>query len=85
MPPPGLDRVKNVYQPVEFMNILILKQQSILRLISIKIPEMEIFGFLEKFRMLHGFGAKAAENFSSMSRTFVTAWRSAMKLFLPTS
>ena len=40
---------KNVYQPVEFMNILMLKQQSILRLTSTKFPEMEVFGFLEKF------------------------------------
>ena len=40
---------KNVHQPVEFINILMLKQQSILRLISTKFPEMEIFGFLEKF------------------------------------
>ena len=42
---------KNVYQPVEFMNILMLKQQSILRLTSTKLPEMETFGFLEKFIM----------------------------------
>ena len=34
---------RNVYQPVEFMNILMLKQQSILRLTSTKFPEMEIF------------------------------------------
>ena len=40
---------KNVYQPVEFMNILMLKQQSILRLTSTKFPEMEVFGFLKKF------------------------------------
>ena len=40
---------KNVYQPVEFMNILMLKRQLILRFTSTKFPEMEIFGFLEKF------------------------------------
>ena len=40
---------KNVYQPIKLMNILKLKQQSILRLTSTKFPEMEIFGFLKKF------------------------------------
>ena len=39
---------KNAYQPVEFMNITV-QQQLILRLTSTKFPEMEIFGFLEKF------------------------------------
>ena len=40
---------KNVYQPVEFMSILLIKRQFILRFTSTKFPEMEIFGFLEKF------------------------------------
>ena len=71
---------KNVYQPVKFMNILMLKQQWILRLTSTKFPEMKIFGFLEKFIL-----GLAAENLSSMSWTFVTAWRSAIKLFGLTS
>ena len=35
--------------------------------------------------MVSGLGVLAAENLSSVSRTFVTAWRSAMKLFGPTS
>ena len=68
---------KNVYQPVEFMNILMLKRQLILRFTSTKFPEMEISGFLEKFIMYEWFqGWRQA----SRSRTFVTAWRSAVKL-----
>ena len=46
---------KNVYQPVEFMNILMLKRQLILRFTSTKFPEMEISGFLEKFIMYEWF------------------------------
>ena len=52
---------------------------------STKLPEMEILGFLEKFITYKWFRGPAAENLSSMSRTFVTAWRSAIKLFGPTS
>ena len=40
---------KKFYQPVEFMNILMLKRQFILRFTSTKFLEKEIFGFLEKF------------------------------------
>ena len=48
--------------------------------------EMEILGFLEKFITDKWFqSGPAAENLSSMSRTFITAWRSAIKLFGPTS
>ena len=46
---------KNVYQPVEFMNILMLKRQLISQFPSTKFPEMKIFGFLEKFIMYEWF------------------------------
>ena len=46
---------KNVYQPAEFMNILMLKWQLILQFTSTKFLEMEIFGFLKKFIMYEWF------------------------------
>ena len=61
---------KNVYQPVKFFN---------------KIPgngDLWIPRNVYNVCMVSGL---VAENLSSVSRTFVTAWRSAMKLFGPTS
>ena len=63
----------------EDLNIKTVVNFAVNLLNSTKFPEMEILGFLEKFIM-----GPAAENLSSMSRTIVTAWRSAIKLFGPT-
>ena len=64
----------------EHLNIKTAVNFAVNLINSTKFPEMEILGFLEKF-----ITGPAAENLSSMSRTFVTTWRSAIKLFAPTS
>ena len=61
---------KNVYQPVEFFN---------------KIPGNGDLWIPRKVYNVCMVSGLVAENLSSVSGTFVTAWRSAMKLFGPTS
>ena len=52
---------------------------------STKFPEMEMLGFLEKFITYKWFRGQRLKIYQACHGCFVAAWRSAIKLFGPTS